>query len=114
MSMNLTIAAERKVKVKGTGKVKKEYRRLSRWQTPTDVTYSIIAQADPLKAYCDWVLSVSKDEEEPVYAKDDIFGEREPVGYRVYNAGKEHVEELQKKIQELVEEGWDICMIAFN
>lgn len=113
MSTNIHISAEREVQVIKTGKISKQSIKFSEWQTPTDVTYQIMAAEDKVQAYKDWVLSISEDVEEPVYADDDIFQEDEPIGTKTYNSGKEHVVELDAWLKEALEEGYDIEFCAW-
>jgi hypothetical protein len=108
MSTNIHIVAEREVQVIKTGKISKQTFHFSEWQTPTKITYQIAAAADKVQAYKDWVLSISEDTEEPIYAEDDVFNEEEPIGTRTYNSGKEHCAELDQWVKEVTEEGYDI------
>lgn len=108
MSMNLHIIAEREVLVVKTKKKDVQSIEFGAWQTPTDVSYKIQKAADPIQAYKDWVLAQSFDEEEPVYAEDDLWGEREPIGTETYNAGKEHITDLDCWVEEAQDEGYDI------
>jgi hypothetical protein len=112
MSMNILITAEREITFK-----KKDGRRASSvqtvefraLQTPTRVTHEIITSMDPAQTYIDWVLAeCSVDEEEPVYADDDIYGDGKPVGTTIYNAGKEHVEEFRAWIKDVEENGFTV------
>ena len=112
MSMNIMITASRKITFK-----KKDGKRASSvqtvefraFQTPTHVTKQILASKDPAQTYIDWVLAeCSVDEEEPVFADDDIYGEGKPVGIEIYNAGKEHVEEFRSWIQQVEEDGFTL------
>lgn len=108
MSTNMHFAAEREIIVVKTGR-----RRLQRinfdrvWQTPTSVTREIMA-GDPIQGYKDWILSRGKDEILDVYAEDDYFEERGPVGTRVYNAAKEHVAEFEAWLEMCEEEGYTV------
>ena len=113
MSTNIHISAEREVQVIKTGKVSKQTIYFGEGQTPTDVTYQIMAAEDKVQAYKDWVLSISEDVEEPVYAEDDIFQEDEPIGTETYNSGKEHVAKLDAWLKEALEEGYDIEFYAW-
>ncbi len=110
MSMNILITATRKVTFK-----KKNGRRGSEiqtvkfreWQTPTQITYDILASKDPAQTYIDWILrDCSLDIETPVYAPADIWEEDKPVGTRVWNAGKEHVAEFRAWIEQVEEDGF--------
>lgn len=108
MSMNIYIIAEREVLVEKTGKYSIQRDEFGAWQTPDDVSYDIKKADDPIQAYKDWILAQSFDEEEPVYADDDIWEEREPVGMRTYNTGKEHIAELDRWVEEVRDEGYEI------
>lgn len=106
MSMNLHVEATRptKVTIKGIEKESKETINFDLWQTPTSVTYDILDQENKLQAYIDWVKSISEDRQWPIYAEDDIFGERDPIGYETVNDGDIQIEYLREWIK-LCEEG---------
>lgn len=108
MSTNFHIRAHRRVQVLTTGKIEVQAIYPDVYQTPTKVTLEIIKSSDILQAYFDYVLASSKDYEEPVYEEGDIFGEKLPVGVRVVNYGKEHVDGLKKYISELEKDGYEI------
>lgn len=108
MSTNIHIVGIREVMVVKTGKVSTQSIKFGEWQTPTAVTYQIMAAADKVQAYKDWVLSVSEAEEQPVYAEDDIFGEDEPIGTELYHSGLEHNAEFDEWVKNATEEGYDI------
>jgi hypothetical protein len=112
MSMNVLIYATRKVTFKKkngkrSGNVQiGEFRAL---QTPTQVTYDILASKDPAQTYIDWVLAeCSRDEVLPVFSPEDIWEEDKPVGTRVWNHGKEHVEEFRAWVNSVEEEGYTL------
>jgi hypothetical protein len=112
MSMNIYIYAVRKITFKkkdgkrGGSTQRDEFRAL---QTPTQVTYDIIESTNPDQTYIDWVLAeCSRDEIEPVFAEDDIWQVGEPVGTRVWNHGKEHVEEFRAWIKNVEENGYTV------
>jgi hypothetical protein len=112
MSMNIMITASRKVTFKkkngkrGGGIQSGEFRAL---QTPTQVTYDILASKDPAQTYIDWVLrDCSRDEVVAVFAPEDIWEEDKPVGTRVWNHGKEHVEEFRAWIKDVEENGFTV------
>jgi hypothetical protein len=112
MSMNILITASREITFKkkdgrrGGGAQTVEFRAL---QTPTGVTHKILASKDPAQTYIDWVLAeCSQDEIEPVFAEDDIWQEGDPVGTRVWNHGKEHVEEFRAWIKDVEENGFTV------
>lgn len=101
MSMNLYVEAERPatVIVKGVEKQIKDRISFDLWQTPTTTTYEILAMEDKLQGYIDFVLYNSEDRDWPIYADDDIFGQRDPIGYKTINSGKEHIQELNEWIK---------------
>lgn len=113
MSINIHFKAERKVQVIATGKIETQTVKLSVWQTPTDVTEKIIKSADPLEAYLEWVLRVSVDYQLPVFAPDDIFGERDPIRYETENPGKDHVKALRENVKALQRQGYEIIASAW-
>jgi rubrerythrin len=43
-----------------------------------------------------------------VYADDDFLGVGEPVGTRIVNEGKEHVEEFRAWVEQVEEEGFTV------
>lgn len=105
MSMNLHVQATLKARTK-LGK-KNIVESLGLWQTPTNVTRECIASGNPLDAYKSWIYRDCRQIiKEPVYAKDDIFGENDPASYRNYCPSDEHLEALDKWI--LDHEGWKI------
>lgn len=115
MSININIFAERKITFKKkNGKRSSEMQSVSFdcWQTPTDVTNLIMASDNPLNAYIDFVRSRSNPEKLPVYAEDDIFGENDPIGYTDYDPAEEHINMLQKWIEEKEENGYTIKLYS--
>ena len=102
MSMNIRISAERDISYsRRVGDtvftcLDTQSVRFEVYQTPTSVSYEIVNSADPAEAYAAWVLKErSRDEEVPVYGEDDVFGDEDPVGYRTYNAGEDHVRDFR-------------------
>lgn len=112
MSMNLYIYAEREVRVVKTGRVSTQRIEFDTWQTPTVVTYKILNASDRAVAYMDWVKSESYDEQIPVYAADDLYEEREPVRYSVYNVGLDHLEGFKEWLTMVEEEGYNVIYSA--
>lgn len=113
MSMNVFITATREISFKkpdGTKGIDTQTKKFDAYQTPTSVTYEIVNSSDPKRAYIDWVLKtfIDRDEQEPVYAEDDIFCEGEPVRFDVYNPGQEHVREFNEWCKLMEEEGYRI------
>ena len=109
MSTNIHFIATREVQVIKTGKINTQEIKFNEWQTPSDVTRKIMASADPVQAYKDWILTeCSIDVETDVFAEDDIFQERDPIGKEVFNAGKEHVAEFEQWLNMCSEEGFEV------
>ena len=113
MSMNISIRAERQITVEKTGKPEIQSIRFDCWQTPTEDSYKIIAQPDPLQAYRDWVLSRCEDQTIDVFAEDDVFHLGEPTGTTVYNSGKEHVHDLETWINKSQMDGYEVKVIVW-
>lgn len=109
MSTNIHFIAHREVKVIKTGRVSVQEIQFDEFQTPTRVTHEIMASEDRPQAYKDWVLrECSIDEEFDVFAEDDIWEEREPVGKQIFNAGKEHIEKFDEWLKMCEEEGFEV------
>ena len=99
MSMNVFISAEYPVRNLKTGEVRTLQETFDAWQTRTEDTYRIIRADNPIQAYCDWVLSKTKEEKLELYAVDDVMSEGPVVGYHTYHPGKEHVAELLEWVE---------------
>ena len=109
MSMNICFVGVRDVQVIKTGKFEQQRVRLNVFQTPTLDTCKIANSPDPKQAYIQWVLSkFDRDEEELVFAKDDIFCEGEPIGTKIVNEGKLHVAEFLQTWIDLEQDGYEI------
>lgn len=108
MSTNILIKGVRHLQVIKTGDVVSQTELFPVLQTPSDVTYKIVESGDKVQAYRDWVLSISEDVEEPMYATDDIYQVGEPIGTKTYNSGKSHIERLNAWIEMMTLEGYDI------
>ena len=111
MSMNVFIVAERDVSFKkknGVQATDVQSIKFDAWQTPTDVTYSIVNSANPAQGYIDFIKSRERVVQEPVFATDDIFGERDPIGFNEYNAAAEHIEEFQTWVASVEEQGYTV------
>jgi hypothetical protein len=114
MSTNIHFVATREIQVVKTGQIENQedqYRYV--WQTPTDVTRHIMAQADAIQAYRDWILSVNEDYEVDVYAEDDFFREKEPVGTETQNDGVYHLKEFDAWVESRREQGYEITAEAW-
>lgn len=110
MSMNLYVEAKRPIKftVKGEEKETTETVYFELWQTPTQVTFDILAKENKLEAYIDWINSISETRQWPIYAKEDIFCEREPIKYETINHGTIHIEELLEWVDDCNTGGFTI------
>ena len=73
MSMNVYIYAEYEVLNLKNKQKRTMQEPFDAWQTPTEDTYRIVRSDDPIKAYCDWVLSISKEEQLELYALEDFL-----------------------------------------
>ena len=114
MSTNIHFLAEREIIVVKTGQ--KDIQRIyfnSVWQTPSRVTRELM-DGDPIQGYKDWILrECSHDEILAVYADDDYFEERAPVGQRIYNSGKEHVDAFEEWLDMCEQEGYTVTAEAW-
>ena len=111
MSMNIYIVAEREVTAKATrSKFVQDIQRVKfdALQTSTIDTYNILRSENPVEAYVDYVKSCSRIEKLPVYAPDDPFGEREPIGFEEYDWAIGHAEEFKKWVAEMKWQGYTI------
>jgi hypothetical protein len=108
MSKNLHIVGTRECMVVKTGILFTDNKPVEIYQTPTRITNKILASDNPLQAYFDYVLENSLDEVEFVYAVDDIFEENEPIGTKICNYGKEHIMEIQRVIDDMISQGYEI------
>lgn len=113
MSINIRIGGIREVTVVKTGAITTQTDKFEVWQTPSAVTRQIMAAEDKVQAYKNWVLSISEDVEAPVYAKGDIFCEKEPIGIEVYNVGKEHIVQFDEWLQMMATGGYNIEFTAW-
>ena len=112
--MNIHFVATREIQVIKTGqKETQEGQFKGVWQTPTPVTRQLMAQADPILAYRNWILEINEDYQVDIYAEDDIFREREPVGTETRNNGDDHCAEFDAWITSMIEQGYDITAEAW-
>lgn len=106
MSMNFYISAKREILIVGTGETDYQWERFDVWQTPTNVSYSLLNSENPIESYINWVNERGKTliREVPVYDPNDIFCEGEPIGTELYDPAKEHIDELRKWLT-MIEKG---------
>ena len=62
--MNLYIQGSREIIVKSTGKEEVQYTSVDVWQTPTDITRTILKSDTPIEEYFKWVRTISEDDED--------------------------------------------------
>lgn len=108
MSMNFYISGKREITVNKTGAVETQNIHYQPWQTPTTVTRELLKQADPVTAYKEWVMSISVDEQEAVYADDDVFGEGDVIRYNTVNNGREECQQLDEWIAAVTALGYEL------
>jgi len=115
MSMNIRIYAERDISYSRREGLTvftcldTQSVRFEVYQTPTSVSYEIASSENPAEAYAAWVLKErSRDEQVPVYGEDDVFGDEDPVGYRTYNEGREHVQEFRTWCADMELQGYTV------
>lgn len=114
MSTNIHFSATREIIVVKTGKRDTQQISFNEWQTPSEVTRQIMASPDREQAYKDWILrECSEDQEMYVFAEDDIFCERDPVGKEFFNPGKEHIAAFDEWLQMCEEEGYTVTAEAW-
>jgi hypothetical protein len=107
--MNIVISAVRTISFTVRGEERVELQRIYApvEQTPTTVTEAILASANPLEAYKNWLRSrYNFDTRVPIYAEADIFCEDEPVSYNSYNVGERLVAELEEWIKAAEDQGY--------
>ena len=116
MSTNIYINAVRQIKVLKTNRIDEQWIQFSAYQTPTKVTYEILNNESiesRIQAYKNYILTqCSHDEELDIYADDDVFGEGEPVGKEIYNAGKDHVALFDEWLEMCATDGYDVYFEA--
>ena len=112
MSMNIHIYAKREVIVTATGEKDFQWKRFDAWQTPTNVSYAIANSDNPVESYIGWVKSIGKGliREVPVYAEDDIFGERNPLRYETCDPAQEHIDDLNEWIDHVKSQHYEVIL----
>lgn len=109
MSMNILIEGLRQVQVIKTGKISEQRIQFDALQTPTKTTRDIInSSGNSAAVYKEWVLSTSEDQIVEVFAEDDLWEERDPIGTKIENFGKSHVAEFEEWLKMCEEEGFDV------
>ena len=103
MSMNLYVEGTRKatVKVKGKRKTITDSTKFSLWQTPTTVTYEILALGiieQQVEAYTKWAKNISEPYEDNVYdytANPDENWEYPVIGRVMVDRAEEHAAQFR-------------------
>ena len=109
MSINIHFEATRDIIVVKTGKQEVQDARFREvWQTPSKVTDKILKSADPFQAYRDWVMENQEDQQEPMYADDDVFHAGPIIGYETFNYGKEHLQDFDAWLKQMKEDGYEV------
>jgi hypothetical protein len=106
--MNFYIKGKRDITVNKTGVVETQLCFYRPWQTPTAITREILASCWPVEAYKAWVMSISEDEREAIYAQDDIYGDGEAIDFNTVNVGKEECTQVDKWIAVVVAQGYKL------
>lgn len=106
--MNLHLSGKREVTVKKTGKTYKQTIDFDLWQTPTSVTIDACNSFNPKDFYISWASQFDEDEQDPIYADDDIFCEQTPIRYNIRNDFKSHIKELNEWWSMCEEEGYEV------
>lgn len=116
MSTNIHIYAKRDIFVLSTNRNDVQTIEFAwKWQTPTIDTQKIMESPDSIQAYKDWVMTrkCSVAREEPEYADDDYFQEKEPIGVKIVNEGKEHIRCFEEWLQMCSENGYNVYFEAW-
>ena len=106
--MNFHIEGTRSITISKTGVVQTQTCEYETWQTPTKVTDEILASMLPVEAYKAWVMSISKDTQESVYAQGDLFEEGEPIGTNTVNFGSDECLRVDEWIADAVSNGFEL------
>lgn len=97
MSMNINAVGKRDIIVVHNGSKDVQTIRLFLLQTTTDDSYAIIKSEDKFAKYCELMLIGNVDE---------VITDEETGEIMIFNNRKEHIEELTKKYNQLIEEGY--------
>jgi len=108
MSMNLYASAEREIFVPALNKKDIQTQSVELWQTPTKVTYAALESGDPYAYYRNWVKGLDTKSKMPVHADDDIFCEKDPIGWDEIDEGQDHLDSLANELVGLENEGYKI------
>lgn len=115
MSMNIFIYGTREAfAIKGKSLIQfKDTKKFESWQTRTKETYQIMNSDNPVQAYKDCILErYCREESHEIYADDDFFAEREPIGYKTIDPAAEHVKEFQEWLDEMNAGGFEVYFEA--
>ncbi len=107
--MSIKFFATREIQVVKTGKIELQRVEIDVFLTSPTETSIILYASDPKSAYIDCVLSrLDFDGKEPVFSEDDPFCLRDPIGFEVYNIGRDHVDSFSAICAELEVDGYTI------
>jgi hypothetical protein len=113
MSTNLHLYAKREILIVKTGKLDTQSIHYDLYQTPTKVTEKCLKSENILQTYFDYVMSISKDEVEDVYAEDDVFSEKSPIGKKIVNYSVDHIKSLNDFILDITSNGYEIEFVGW-
>ena len=108
MSMNLHVSGTRDITVNKTGTQELQHISFDLYQTPTNITRELLSSTDIAQAYRDWVNSTRHEYQEPVYDKDDFFGEGEIIGYKTICYEDDHLKDFDEFIKQCEEDGYEL------
>lgn len=114
MSMNLCLSSSREIFNRHGESLGLQTERFDLIQTPTNVSYELVAQEDVHKAYSDWVMSNDKLDTVGVHSgTDEERWDKEwndaPYDYYIYwSYGVSHLKEMNEWIEDQIKQGYDI------
>jgi hypothetical protein len=80
--------------------------QLELWDTPTDITRKLLAQADTRAGFFAWLDTIRLVEHIPVHAEDDPFNERPPISTQELCRTDLHKTEVREWLEQ--HNGWTI------
>ena len=116
MSINIHIIGTRRITYangKGSQKTGEQEIQFPCWQTPSDVSRSIMANCSPIAGYQAWVRSRARVEKIGIYHDHNTFCEGPVIGYDIFCAADEHLEQLNDWLKMCDEEGYKVTVEAW-